>query len=620
MSLIGSLEDLGLGDILQIISLSQKSGVLVIRSDHGEGRIVFLDGLVRGAVVKGGPSDLRGVLVGGGLLSEDDFTAGERAAAERGVSVAEAIVADTAVTSEQLETRQREVVEDAVAQMFSWRVGEFSFDVRDQPDPEDPPSFVPAGINAQYLAMECSRLGDEAGRGAEPDDAEGPELSAHEMFGVSPDEADDPVEVAVETIAVSTLAASDPFSAGSSPEAGSAVGTAPAEELVADLVPADPVADADTLALAEPIPDGVADGVAIAELEPEAAPVSAEVVAVADGSADPEDPPACAGPWPPLVVIGPELPVLEWVKDSVGDAPSQVHIFQRGDLGLSRIRQYLVRGTLPTVLVAPETPGDPLSGIPDATDFVRRLKGQAERMTVYWLDAADAEPRESASPADGRVVRPAAYQLNNSGAAHQREALSDELRGQLAAAASRPAAARDGRETISPAALERLKRATAHLREASTRGEVLPLVIRFASESFSRTAMFAVLDGSVIGMAGHGLGLAGGPDDDVLRRIRLDAADSAWITRVLETRTALRGAPENEGDRALAAALGDPAPPEVYLAPIESAGQVVALLYGDNLPEGRPLPETSALEVVLHHAGLALDRAALERALAETER
>jgi hypothetical protein len=44
---------------------------------------------------------------------------------------------------------------------------------------------------------------------------------------------------------------------------------------------------------------------------------------------------------------------------------------------------------------------------------------------------------------------------------------------------------------------------------------------------------------------------------------------------------------------------------------------VVALLYADNLPESKPFGDTSALEVVLHHAGLALDRAALERALQE---
>ena len=49
MSLVGSLEDLGLGDILQVISLSRKSGVLLLRSDRGEGRIIFRDGLIRGA-------------------------------------------------------------------------------------------------------------------------------------------------------------------------------------------------------------------------------------------------------------------------------------------------------------------------------------------------------------------------------------------------------------------------------------------------------------------------------------------------------------------------------------------------------------------------------------------
>ena len=59
MSLVGSLEDLGLGDILQIISLSGKSGVLLLRSDRGEGRFIFRKGLIRGASFAGGPKDLR---------------------------------------------------------------------------------------------------------------------------------------------------------------------------------------------------------------------------------------------------------------------------------------------------------------------------------------------------------------------------------------------------------------------------------------------------------------------------------------------------------------------------------------------------------------------------------
>jgi hypothetical protein len=55
------------------------------------------------------------------------------------------------------------------------------------------------------------------------------------------------------------------------------------------------------------------------------------------------------------------------------------------------------------------------------------------------------------------------------------------------------------------------------------------------------------------------------------------------------------------------------------VAPLESGDRIVALLYADNLPGGGSLAETQALEVVLHEAGLALDRAALERQLAEAE-
>jgi hypothetical protein len=65
--------------------------------------------------------------------------------------------------------------------------------------------------------------------------------------------------------------------------------------------------------------------------------------------------------------------------------------------------------------------------------------------------------------------------------------------------------------------------------------------------------------------------------------------------------------------------LGNAIPEEAYVAPIESGDHVVALVYADNLPGGEPIGDTSALEVVLHEAGLALDRAWMERALKEAE-
>src|SRR6185369_7469286 len=46
MSLVGNLEDLGLGEILQIVSLSRKTGNLALHSRGREGSIVFRHGQV----------------------------------------------------------------------------------------------------------------------------------------------------------------------------------------------------------------------------------------------------------------------------------------------------------------------------------------------------------------------------------------------------------------------------------------------------------------------------------------------------------------------------------------------------------------------------------------------
>ena len=97
----------------------------------------------------------------------------------------------------------------------------------------------------------------------------------------------------------------------------------------------------------------------------------------------------------------------------------------------------------------------------------------------------------------------------------------------------------------------------------------------------------------------------------------MPANDSAWLRAAIASGEAVQSAPSDAGDRRLVAMLGKGIPKEAYIAPIHSGSRVAALLYADDLPEGRPLGDTTALAIVLHEAGLALDRALLERALAE---
>jgi hypothetical protein len=317
-------------------------------------------------------------------------------------------------------------------------------------------------------------------------------------------------------------------------------------------------------------------------------------------------------------VVDSDLPVLEWMKCALVDRLPQVHIFQHSDQGITRIRQYLARAVVPTVVIAANAPADPISGARDPWEIIARLKRQSSRMQVGLLLEVDEDPpkaRRGMSPPDFLVRKPTPSQLADSRCQEERERCSRVLLETLVTVQTSAAAAGSARAGD----VSRLREVSAKISDPSSAGEVLSQVLEFASQTFRRIAMFMVRDESAWGLAQVGLPRAGGPDDAGIRDIALPSRDSAWFRAVLESRTPVRSAPSNDGDRHLSILLGGEVPSQAYVAPIESGDHVVALLYADNLPTSEPLGDTTTLEVVLHGAGMALDRAALERALAEAD-
>ncbi len=623
MSLVGSLEDLGLGDILQIISLSRKSGVLVLRSDHGEGEVLFRDGRVCGAACKGGPSDLRTLLVGGRHLSEEEFVGAVSTARAGDVDLEFALVALPSLGRERLDALKQDNVQAAAFTMFAWPAGDFSFEVREEFDSIDPELCVEPGIDAQYLAMEGARLRDEADRDEEVDPDADPMTSFADL-GAELRESDEPAApMELETVA-------EPFDEGDLPEARPA--PEPVEEAVTELelepearvdvaeeialVTAERVGNATEAVVELSDADAVfeeADAVVAARFETEVAPGETEAEESAEAIAAEE---TAAGPRSdtPVVVVDPDLGVLEWAKAVLSKDHTQVHIFQKTELAIARIRQYLVRRRTPLVLLAEDVPADPNSGASSPAELIERLRAQAPRIKAAVL--TDHPEAPTWDFADGVMGRPNQTDLHHPRRApvvfDLSEALRAAVRG-LDAGEIRATGAGDGDP------MTRLKEASKRLREAAPRGEIIPVVMQFAAEHFSRVAIFLVRDEEAVGMAGLGLEKAGGPDNAHVAQVAIRADEPAWFRAVLGGEGAVRGAPEDAGDRALVALLGDRAPAEAYVAAIESGERVVALLYADNLPDDTSLGDTGALEVVLHEAGLALDRAALARQLAEVE-
>jgi len=621
MSLVGSLEDLGLGDILQIISLSRKSGVLLLRADRGEGRIIFREGFIRGAFRKGDPTNLRDLVAGLETVPKAELDAACEQARAQSVSLATVLIDRSMLSAESLEELRRENVEKTVMQMFRWATGEFSFEVRDAiPDEE---TFSSSGVNPQYLALDFTRMADEGG--CEQD--EDPSCDSLVFDGEGDSDADGAEGILDQAGA---LWAGDAVSAGEEPSV--------AEEAIVATEELTATAEDATLVGGEEISAGEAALSAQEAIVTIEEPYSTEEpIVAAEPIAEPglpeaeEEVPAVPSPSsaspqsrlvPPLIAIDPDLAVLEWVKQGLADTFPRIHVFQRSELGISRIRQYLARAEVPLVLLSANAPADPLSGAHDCAEIMRRLKAHARQMPIVMLVEPGADPigdRGKGAPPDGIAEKPTASHLADPRCLPLRAEYVAGLRDVLVACSCQRSAeaSRASPGSLSPDSLARLKEVSARMRDSSSRGRVLPQVLQFASETLSRVAMFMIRDDTAQGIAQVGLPKAGGPDQRGLREVTLPHREPAWFRRVFDSRSPVRAAPSDDGDQRLAVLLGNAIPEEAYVAPIESGEHIVALLYADNLPGGEPIGDTSALEVVLHEAGMALDRAWMERALEE---
>lgn len=343
MSLVGSLEDLGLGDILQIIGLSRKTGVLTLRSPEGEGRIVFHDGRIRSAWLKQGPTDLRELLASRSVLPADELEKLAEAARAEGMPFERIVLDRGGLDAERLDALRREHVEGIVLTLFRWERGEFSFEMRDPVADEERSEMCLAasGLNPQFLALEGARLVDEDG-------APGGEIGA----------------------------------------GGEGELALPAE--------------GDVAASAEA-----------------AKPAPAEVPAASDA------------PRPPVVIIDPDLAVLEWAKNALAGTFARVHIFQNTELAISRIRQYLGRFDVPIVVLSDEAPPDPVSGARGYADIAVRLRAQAPQMRIVLLAAESDAPRPPELGTYPAAVRPRSGTTRSDPEA---EALAGKLREALLAA------------------------------------------------------------------------------------------------------------------------------------------------------------------------------------------
>lgn len=159
MAIEGSLADVSLADICQLLSLGRKTGCLTTTDRSNFGYIYFDKGRVIYASVLNRPDRLGELLVKNGAIEREDLSrAMEEQSRQGGKKLGEILVGFGALTQEELETWITTQIEEAVYHLFTWDKGSFHFNPDESPD-EDEVFLV--SLNADGLLMEGARRVDE---------------------------------------------------------------------------------------------------------------------------------------------------------------------------------------------------------------------------------------------------------------------------------------------------------------------------------------------------------------------------------------------------------------------------------------------------------------------------
>jgi hypothetical protein len=152
------------------------------------------------------------------------------------------------------------------------------------------------------------------------------------------------------------------------------------------------------------------------------------------------------------------------------------------------------------------------------------------------------------------------------------------------------------------------------LNNPSLGGGIILLILRFASELMNRAVILLVKEEEIVGLGQFGIEINGESADVRVRNTRIPKDEDHVFSEALSSFAPYHMEPEKtEWNQYFFNQLGDKNPAEVFVGPLISEGRVVAVLYGDNYDEDKPIGDTESLEIFLSQAGLAMEKALLER-------
>jgi len=555
MSLVGNLEELALGEILQIINLSSKTGILSLHSKGREGSIYFRQGQVVRASSSIFQQSLGEVLIQKGVIDLAILRKALALQQEEGFQerLGIILIKNFGISGDTIEDVVREQIENVVFTLFSWFEGSFEFVTSEHLEAADgtrldPLQFIlTQGLNPQFLAMEGSRRLDEGLYASETGEMPG----SNEVRGVMDLE----------------------FNLTDAPgRRTSTTKNRPKPKMPLVIVDDD-----------GPTLKALADGMRQKGYDVHAMTRSEETLIKVDA--------VCRGGEKPTILIDLIMPkmdgsgvlggleLLELIHNNFQDN----HIIMMSDYrhadAESRVRELGYSFVM-----------KPRRTDLNNTNVLQELLGVLCD-EVCRVESGQAAPDIQAS-------------FN----------LGDEMRIEMGDVDEAP----HETTSESGGSMSLLRGMLEELNNPDLQGGVLLLVLRFASEFLNRAIVFSVHDKVVYGIGQFGVSGVKSSADEKVRAIHFPLeADSMFHAPARSLQSISFTPRPTTLDTHIFEQLGGGIPEESFIGPLVSNSSVVGFLYGDNLPEIRGVGDVESLSIFLSQAGISMEKSILERQLHE---
>lgn len=626
MSLVGRLEDLSLGEILQIVSLSKRSGLLRLEAPDVKGSLFIRAGKVIYAASSEEKEGVLSFLAENGLVEADQLES-LREKLESGLSPQEfhdLLEDGTGVSHDSFQEVLKRRVEELTYSLLIWEEGTFSFQLIEDESTHPilskvAPFFLDEGIGTQFLVMEGARRKDEMMRDMPSDRSQDKipmvdpamvlgddweqEFEQHLTGSTREVEEKTPEEDLEEELKEFIVPEPLPQLPGLLSNKVVAVGLQ--ASLVVEVTGGFVRAGIDLL-----VHDNGADALTkIQELRRQGSDpyllVDLEAMGITDGR-DLGGLEIVSTMWD----FGFHLPVglvcRREVQEELGAKLRTVT-----GLTVFRMSEPPDKSSLQQIL-------ETVTGSVSALPVPQRETGE---VSSQQAPVEDQQPAAGPLEAPDDQVQDVGQVEKTMGQGEEYYDIEQEFSEELGDI-DLPFDGWDEEQALPREAsldphMARLSSYVNELNSQDISGEITLLALRFASAFTNRAILFLIRKDDIQGLGQFGVDLGQNLDADrVVRSLNLPLEKNSVFQRVTQQRQSFKGPPTgSDTESALFEALGGGVPGEIFIGPIVSMGKVAVLLYGDDFPLCDGLEPTHTLDIFLSHVGLALDRAFLEMKL-----